>query len=65
MSANAQDCQPCLDYYRDRPHLTGACASVGIEHGLSTEQVVASVLRDFHRRGHPAYLGAGLKQRQS
>lgn len=60
-----QDCTECLDYYRDRPHLTGACASVGIEHGMSTEQVLRQVLRDYHRRGHPADLGAGLRQAQS
>lgn len=47
-----QSCQACMDYYRDRPHLTGACASVGLEHGLSTEETLRRVLADYHARGH-------------
>ncbi len=46
------DCPDCVEYYRSRPHLAGACASVGIEHGLSTSQVLWRVLGDYHRRGH-------------
>jgi len=61
LSRDPQDCPDCAEYYRSHPHLTGACASVGLEHGLSTEETLRAVLASFHRRGHPAELGVAVR----
>ncbi len=55
-----RSCPPCMEYYYDHPHLVGACASVGIEHGKSTSQMLHTVLGVYHRRGHPADLRAAV-----
>lgn len=46
------DCPQCMDYAMDQPHLVGACASVGIEKGKSTQQMLAEYLAAYHARGH-------------
>lgn len=48
------DCAPCMAHYYDpvNVHLAGACASVGIEHGKSTQQMLFEYLAAFHVRGH-------------
>lgn len=46
------DCTECRDHQIDQPHLVGACASVGIERGLSTHEMMFRYLAGFHRRGH-------------
>lgn len=50
----ANGCPDCLEHYVDRPHLVEACASVGIEHGKSTAEMLAGYFRDYHERGHHA-----------
>ncbi len=60
-----RDCPDCMEYFRDQPHLAGACASVGIEHGMSTEETLRAVLASYHRRGHPAELGAALRNAEA
>ena len=45
-------CPDCLSYAASQPHLIGACASVGIEHGRSTQEMVVSFLAGYHDRGH-------------
>ncbi|HEX9991372.1 MAG TPA: hypothetical protein VGB14_00450 [Acidimicrobiales bacterium] len=45
------DCDACLARLRE-PGLRASCASVGIEHGKSTVDVLADYLDLFHRRGH-------------
>jgi len=34
------------------PAMIGACASVGIEHQMSTEGMLRLFLRSYHERGH-------------
>jgi hypothetical protein len=58
-----QACGACMEYYRDNPALVGAAASVGIEHGKSTADMLHTVLSVYHRRGHPADLGAAIRYR--
>lgn len=48
-AAGCADCQALVD---TQPMLPGACASVGIEQGKSTRQVLAEYLASYHRRGH-------------
>jgi uncharacterized protein (DUF433 family)/plasmid maintenance system antidote protein VapI len=43
-----------LEYYFDSPGLIHACASVGIERGLSTGEMLGRVLDAYHLRGHKA-----------
>lgn len=50
MTFDPEACPACLDYWLVRPHLTGACASAGLEHGLSTEETVRRVLAGVHVR---------------
>lgn len=54
MSFNPEDCPRCMEHYRNSPHATGAAASVGIERGLSTAEVVTAWLASYHQRGHRA-----------
>ncbi len=56
-----EDCVPCTETYHDQPHLTAACASVGIKHGISTGEMLRTVLGVYHRRGHPADLRAAIR----
>lgn len=46
------DCLPCLEYLFAQPHLVGACASVGIERGKSTGQMLCEYLSAYHDRDH-------------
>jgi hypothetical protein len=53
MVANAvTDCPDCLAYWNRQPSLTAACASVGIEHGKSTPQMIREYLGSYHQRHH-------------
>lgn len=45
-------CEPCQVKMRTTPNLRGAAASVGIEHGMSTAQVMVSFIYNFHKAGH-------------
>jgi hypothetical protein len=47
------DCPHCMQHYTDSPHLVAACASVGIQRGLSAAQMLVDYLAEYHRRGHP------------
>jgi len=49
---DVMECGGCMEYLRSQPHLAGACASVGIEHGRSTGQMLRDYLTGFHERGH-------------
>lgn len=44
-------CAKCLEYM-NRPGMVEACASVGIEHGKSTGQMLFEVTNHFHANGH-------------
>lgn len=47
------DCGECAAHLCDRYWLLReACASVGIEYGKSTEQVMDECMAAFHARGH-------------
>jgi hypothetical protein len=46
------DCPDCLDWLGRNPHIVGACASVGIEHGKSTSRVVFEYTAAYHFRQH-------------
>jgi len=50
MAERVTDCPDCAAVMS--PSLIGACASVGIEHGMSTFDVVRSYLNGYHERGH-------------
>jgi hypothetical protein len=45
-------CARCLDHYFDTPFLAEACASVGIEHGRTTGDMLTRYLAQYHQRGH-------------
>jgi hypothetical protein len=45
-------CLQCQEHLSGSPHLTGACASVGIEHGKPTQRMLREYLTAFHERGH-------------
>ena len=45
------ECQKCLDRMTD-PLTISACASVGIEHGRSTHEMMRGHLDHYHQRGH-------------
>lgn len=49
---NVTDCPQCQDLLDGQPMLTGACASIGIEHGISTAQALTEYLAAYHDRGH-------------
>jgi hypothetical protein len=44
------DCPKCMAHFDYG--LVGACASVGIEHGKSTRQMLLEYLAAYHTRGH-------------
>ncbi len=44
-------CQECSDYMNE-PRLIEACASVGIEKGKSTGQLLRETVNAFHARKH-------------
>lgn len=46
------DCPACRAFLFETPGLTEACASVGIEHGKSTQRMLLEYLAAYHRRGH-------------
>lgn len=45
-------CPDCLQHYYATPLLAEACASVGIEHGKSSAEMLSQYLAAFHERGH-------------
>jgi hypothetical protein len=45
------ECAPCLQESMT-PFLAEACASVGIEHGKTTEEMLVAYLAQFHENGH-------------
>jgi hypothetical protein len=45
-------CRECDERVRTDVHLRGACASVGIEHGMTTDEAMTSYVRSWHERGH-------------
>ena len=49
---DVMECGGCVKYLNSQPHLAGACASVGIERGRSTGQMLREYLEAFHGRGH-------------
>lgn len=46
------DCAECREHLIANQHLVGACASVGIEHGLTTSDTLRQYLNGYHARGH-------------
>jgi len=53
MAADPVSCPECRAYWQaNRDALVGACASVGIEHGLSQGQALTVYLSGFHQAGH-------------
>lgn len=46
------DCEHCAEHVASQPHLTLACASVGIEHGKDTVTMLREYIAEYHRRGH-------------
>lgn len=45
------DCDPCRAYL-SRDHMVGAAASVGIEHGMTTGQMLRTLAEQYHANGH-------------
>lgn len=46
-------CDQCVRYLeRHQWTLVGACASVGIEHGMTTLEALGVHMADYHRQGH-------------
>jgi hypothetical protein len=45
-------CDRCWNYHRAHPELERGCAKVARDKGLTTTEVLAAYLRDFHRNGH-------------
>lgn len=46
------DCPLCSIYLAEQPHLIAACASVGIEHGKSTDEMLVNYMALYHQKGH-------------
>lgn len=47
------DCPECADYFKENaPSIIHAAASVGIEHGLTTNQALAVYMRQKHESDH-------------
>lgn len=46
------ECADCMMHIGRQPFLVEACASVGIEHGKSTEAMLWDYLVNFHERKH-------------
>lgn len=51
-SAITCDCGDCAAHWDANPYLAAACASVGIEYGKSTAQMLTEYFAGFHQRGH-------------
>lgn len=49
-AVDVAECPACVDHAARSPHLVGACASVGIEHGKTTRQMLHEYLRGVHHR---------------
>lgn len=49
------DCPRCAELAAD-PLLIGACASVGIEHAMSTQQMLIAYLQTEHRPGQDGHV---------
>jgi hypothetical protein len=47
-----KDCPECLEYYYSQPHLVHACASVGISHNKTTEEMLVMVISGYHHSDH-------------
>ncbi len=64
MSAPAwnNNCDKCMEQYLSVPYLLESCASVGIEHGYSTEQMLRKYMRVFHESGHTE-ASVGIEQK--
>lgn len=45
-------CGKCLQYAYSQPFLLEACASVGIEHGKSSGQMIVDYLDYYHKSRH-------------
>jgi len=45
-------CAACMEHYFDSPSLIEAAASVGIERGKSTLQILRLYLTEYHRNKH-------------
>lgn len=45
-------CGKCLQHFFEHPTMIEACASVGIEHGKSTGQMLKEWYAIFHKRKH-------------
>lgn len=45
-------CGKCLEYYFSNPYLVEACASVGIEKGKTTEEMLVEYLAQYHNDRH-------------
>jgi hypothetical protein len=52
IAAAVTDCPDCLTWWSSQPNLTAACASVGIEHGKDTVQMIREYLAGYHQRHH-------------
>ena len=50
-------CPDCAAY-AGTAHMVAACASVGIEHGKTTGQMLTEIVESYHRRGHKAEVRA-------
>lgn len=46
------DCPQCRAYLSSQVNLGGACASVGIEHAMSTQEMMVFYMSRYHLRGH-------------
>lgn len=46
------NCRDCMEHYYASPALAGAAASVGIEHGRSSTEMLYTYLGTFHQNGH-------------
>lgn len=51
-SFDPNECGECMAHRLSTPGLAEACASVGIEHGRSTDAMLWDYLALFHERGH-------------
>jgi hypothetical protein len=46
------ECGDCMEHRFATPGLAEACASVGIEHGKTTDQMLYEYLSGYHHRSH-------------
>ena len=58
------DCVECFEHM-NQPGMLEAAASVGIEHGKSTGQMIREAVDYFHARGHPDRKSAGAESKES